>query len=236
MANLKNELPAVINIWANEAIDEDGRALLDKAISHGFREDKLELVYIPASKDIEGETSTEKFNTLLQKLHTTRQEHGYKGEEHWQWGPLWDDKAEIFGDYGIKDEPQWLVLVHSDEVDGLWFTKKTIAEQIELGKKLMAEKPKLNYLTPVAYVCAQIQRVANNPKTEEDYDNTELLDYNKGDLTFNRFPQYSSDGFIDTAVGRRVPSVSVNDDGQLKLDRSIGWPRWCGGVRFAIGE
>ncbi|GHU54868.1 hypothetical protein AGMMS49975_15860 [Clostridia bacterium] len=238
MANTKM-LPDAIKAWANEAIDEDerGRALLDKVISLGHKGDNLELIHIPAAKDINGVTSTEKFNTLLTKLHTTRQEHGYEGGEHWRWSPLWDDKAEIFGDYGIKNEPQWLVLVHSDEVEGLWFTDKAIEEQIVESKQLMADKPRLNYLTPAAYVCAQIQRASNaRAKSEDEYDSTELLDFNKGDFTFTRFPQYSEDGFIQTADGRHVPRVCVYDDGRLEFVGSNGLACWRGGVRFAVVE
>ncbi|GHU54870.1 hypothetical protein AGMMS49975_15870 [Clostridia bacterium] len=214
----------VANISARmQEDDERCKALLYKAISLGFKEDKLEPIYIPANTT---------FDELIAKLRTIRIEHGCKDYYGMFFESFSYEKPKIFDNYGVKNKPQWLVLVHSDEVDGLWFTKKTVKKQINESKKLMAKKPGLRYLSPAAYVCAQIRRAAS---VEGDSDNSEMLDFNNGFETVTLFPQYI-DGVRSKPSDQKVPSTNLRSIRFRHLSYSQGDARWDQGVRLAVEE
>jgi len=199
-------------------------ALLDNAIELGDDPKFLELIYIPAKNEYS-------FYDLVNKFHEVREAKGYKGNTHWQWDPLWKDKAGVFGDYGLKDEARLQVLPRGGGEDGLFFTDMAIAEQIAKAKEYFAANANTDYLSPAAYVCVQILRA------EESENGTKgLLDYNNGDWTFTRFPQFSEDGFIETADDRGVPDAGVFGGGQFALSGSYGDACSNSGLRVAVGE
>jgi|GEM_PF-1698198 len=216
-----DETEAFVNTWIPTAT-----YVLKKAIALGYDTKQLMLVYVPA-------VSEYTFEGLLGKLHETRKGKGYKWGNEWRWKLLWNDKNEVFGDYGLKDEPQLFVLLRSEGKDGLFFTNMRTKRQISKANKFLAANEGMDYLSPTAYLSAQIILAS------ESKDGTAgLLDYNDGDWTFTMFPQFSADGFVETAVGHCVPCmfVSVLANGQLGLGRSDGDTGLRGGLRFAVGS
>ena len=199
-------------------------ALFGKTIGLGYSPEELELVYVPSSSEYT-------FAGLIDKLHEVRVAKGYKGDTHYQWEPLWKDKADVFGDYGLKDKPQLFVMLRGDGKDNLFFTNTKVSEQIVKAKKLFADKPGTDYLTLAAYVSAQVVRADNSKDGTKG-----LIDFNDGDWTFTRLPQFSEDGFIETSDGRNVPNVYVNGGGRFKLRGSYVDANSREGFRFAMGE
>ena len=230
MTRISAQLENIARVFAGSTEDfvskyqERAVALFSKAIELGDDPKSLELVYIPAKNEYG-------FYDLVNKFHQTRVARGYKGETHYQWGPLWKDKANVFGDYGLKDEAQLQVLPRGDGKDGLFFTDMAIAEQIEAAKELFAKNANTDYMSPVAYVCAQILRAS-----ESENGTKSLLDFGGGDWTFTRFPQFSAMGFIETAGDRVVPCAGICGDGLFELGGSGGGACSCRGPRVAVGE
>jgi len=208
-----NEAQAFVDTWMQRAV-----SVLNKAAVIGYETDKLELIYVPAVSEFD-------FEGLLKKLHEVRKGKGCEWEDEWRWKPLWDDKKEVFGNYGLKDEPQLFVLLRGEGKDGLFFTDTGIAEQITKANEFFAANQGTVYLSPAAYLCTQTVLAS-----ESEDGTVGLLDYNDGDYTFTMFPQFSEDGFIEitarrasedgfieTAVRRDVPYMYVGDDGQFYL-------------------
>jgi len=212
-----NEVEAFINTWTLRAA-----SLLNKTVALGYSEGIL--VYVPAASEYT-------FESLLGKLHETRKEKGCEWDNEWRWASFWSDKNEVFGDYGLKDEPQLFVLLRGEGKDGLFFTNTYIFEQIAKAKEFFTEKEGTTYLSPAAYISAQIILA---PESEDG--TAGLLDYNDGDYTFTMFPQFSDDGFIETTGGRCVPNMLVYDVGRLRMGGSYGCVFSHEGLRFVVKE
>ncbi|MCL2049094.1 MAG: hypothetical protein FWG87_10245 [Defluviitaleaceae bacterium] len=214
-----DETEAFVNTWIPTAT-----YVLKKAIALGYDTEQLMLVYVPA-------VSEYTFEGLLEKLHQTRKKKGCEWDNEWRWGSLWSETKEVFGDYGLGDEAQLFVMLRGEGKDGLFFTSTYIFEQIAKAKEFFTEKEGTTYLSPVAYISAQIVLAS------ESEDGTKgLLDYNDGEYTFTMFPQFSDDGFIETTDGRFVSDMYVSDVGRLKLGRSDDHASSYGGLSLAVGE
>jgi len=235
MTRLNDQLANIAKVFAGQEnkdsfmdlYHEQATALFNKATLLGYEPEFLELVYVPVAKDITGESHAEKFQNLIAKLHEVRVAKGYKGSEHFQWSPLWEDKAEVFGDFGIKEEEQFFVLPPGGGKGGLFFAGMPIDKQIAKAKEFFAAQANTDYLMPAAYVCAQILRAS-----ESENGTKCLLDL----LTCTRFPQFSEDGFIEMADGRYVPYASVYYDGQFSLDGSDGDALSGSGLQVVVRE
>ncbi|MCL2049948.1 MAG: hypothetical protein FWG87_14595 [Defluviitaleaceae bacterium] len=214
-----NETEAFVNTWIPTATH-----VLKKAIALGYNTEQLMLVYVPAASEYT-------FEGLLEKLHETRKAKGCEWGNEWRYELLWNDKTEVFGGYGLKDEPQLFVLLRGEGKGGLFFTDTKIDEQIAKAKEFFDKNKGADYLSPAAYISAQIILAS-----ESGGDTLGLLDYNDGDYTFTMFPQFSDDGFIETTDGRFVPDMYVSDAGRLKLGRSDDHASSYGGLRLAVGE
>ena len=171
--------------------------LLERVMNFGYTAESLELVYVPGS-------AAYTFESLLKRMHQIRKDKGCEWEDEWRWTPLWTDKAEVFGDYGIKEEAQFVVMLKGENQDGLFFTDTEVGEQIARARELFAKNEGTDWLSPAAYISANIVRVASDKP---------MLDI----PTFTRFPQFSEDGFIETADGRWVPYACVYGVGQFEL-------------------
>jgi len=233
LVSVSDQLSTIARVFAKDGEDftsmyqKRAIALFDKAMKFGFDAGFLELVYVPAAKDYG-------FETLLGKLHEVRVASGYKGSGHWKWEPLWGNKADVHGGYGLENEVQLFTLLQGDSINGLFCTNMDSHEQVKKSKELFNRNEGTTWLSPAAYICTQIIRA---------YERKNLLDcietdsFSHDGYTETRFLWYGDEGgFIEMAGGQGVPVACVDHGGQISLDSSSGIADPCGGPRFVVGE